>query len=65
MYKVEAGHCEGKARSNLQLTKTEIASSFHSSQRHDCMFGMWARVVNESDRIFENWYILALILETP
>jgi len=25
-------HCEGEARSNLQLTKTEIASSFHSSQ---------------------------------
>jgi len=25
-------HCEGEARSNLRLTKTEIPSSFHSSQ---------------------------------
>ncbi|HMK37148.1 MAG TPA: hypothetical protein VK463_18895, partial [Desulfomonilaceae bacterium] len=25
-------HCEAEARSNLQLIKTEIASSFHSSQ---------------------------------
>jgi hypothetical protein len=29
--KLEDCHCEGEARSNLQLANNEIASSFHSS----------------------------------
>jgi len=50
-------HCEGEARSSLQLTETEIASSFHSSQWHDWIVRMWARIMNESDRTFENCFI--------
>ena len=47
-------HCEGEARSNLQLTEIDIASSFHSSQWHAWIVRMWARGMNESDRTFEN-----------
>jgi len=38
--------CERKARSNLQLTKPEIASSYHSSQWQNWLVGMWATVMN-------------------